>query len=154
MTSKKKKTITIILSVIAILIAAGAFYGYKEYNRKQKDISDLSAHFTLNSNVLITDFTKDEKASNLKYLDKVIAVDGILKAIDKDDKGNFTLVIGDTASTSSVRCSMDSIHNTEATNVKEGSFINVKGVCTGYTADELGLGSDVILNRSCIIKKQ
>jgi hypothetical protein len=42
------------------------------------------------------------------------------------------------------------MHNEETENLVSGSKVTVKGVCTGFNADEL-LGSDVILNR-CSIK--
>lgn len=53
---------------------------------------------------------------------------------------------------SSVRCSIDSIHSNEAAVIQPGSLIAVKGICSGYNADEM-LGSDVILVRSAVDSK-
>ena len=68
-------------------------------------------------------------------------------------RGFYSVVLGDTASMSSVRCSIDSVHSNEAAAVKKGSIIAVKGICTGFNADEL-LGSDVILVRSVVDSKK
>jgi hypothetical protein len=48
---------------------------------------------------------------------------------------------------------MDSIHNKEAADVKRGIHIAMKGICTGFNADEL-LGSDVILVRCVVHSKK
>jgi hypothetical protein len=137
--------------ITVILVTAGLIYfAFSEYYRKHKDISEAESAFTLNSDELIKSFSENEKSANLKYLDKVLSVNGNVKSLDKDDQGMFTIVMGDTGSMSSVRCSMDSSHNEEAAHLKTGNKVSVKGICTGYNADEL-LGSDVILNR-CIVK--
>jgi hypothetical protein len=143
----KRKTIqysfiTVILIGIGLIYFAGS-----EYNRKHNGVDELSSAFTLNSGDLIDAFSKNEKAANEKYLDKVMTIWGTVKSIDKDDQGAFTLVLGEPNTMSSVRCSIDSNHNEEASNLTAGVKITVKGICTGFNADEL-LGSDVILNRS------
>lgn len=81
----------------------------------------------------------------------MLKVDGLVKDLIKDDKGYYSVVLGDTASMSSVRFSMDSIHNAQAATLVKGSKAVLKGICTGYNADEM-LGSDLILNRAVIEK--
>jgi hypothetical protein len=138
---------------LVIVILAGLFlFAYWEYNRKRADTAELSAKYTITGTDLIKAFTADEKTANATYLDKIIAVKGTVKSLDKDEQGSFTVILGDSASMSSVRCSMDSSHNPEAQALKEGVPITVKGICTGFNADEL-LGSDVLLNRCSIANK-
>jgi hypothetical protein len=150
----KRKSVQFILYALMLLAAGAGFYGYKEYNRTAKDIAGITPAFTLSSEAIINEFTKADTLANTKYLGKTIALNGPLKSVDKDDNGFFTVVIGDTISTTSVRCSMDSIHNNEANILKLGTQVNIKGICTGYTQDEMGLGADIILNHSCVIKPQ
>jgi len=140
----------ILLGFIAVAIIGGAWFGYNEYNRKVKDLADVKAQITMQTNDLINAFEKDEKTANAQYLDKIIAVKGNIKTIEKDDRGNYSIVLGDNSSMSSVRCSMDSVHAREVISIKEGTEVVVKGACTGFNADEL-LGSDVILNR-CVLE--
>ncbi|MBD0377834.1 MAG: hypothetical protein ICV51_19680, partial [Flavisolibacter sp.] len=61
--------------------------------------------------------------------------------------------LGNAGSQSSVRCSMDTAFVTKLSTITAGSTITVKGACTGFNADEtgLGLGSDVVLNR-CVLE--
>jgi hypothetical protein len=145
---KRKK---IIFSVIAVAIACGVWYGYREYTRKVKDLSKVKAHLRMHAGELISAFEKNENKSNALYLDKVIAVTGPVKLVEKNDKGYYSIILGDESSMSSIRCSMDSVHQDAVAMLASGSVVTMKGACTGFNADEL-LGSDVILNR-CVVEK-
>jgi len=146
---KRKNILRYIVLPLLVIGAAAAIYIYKEYNRKQKDTASLKPAYSVTASSLVSEFEANEKASNTKYLDKVIRVDGMVKQLEKDDKGFYTIILGDTASMLSVRCSIDSIHTSEVAAVKQGSVIAVKGICSGFNADEM-LGSDVILIRSVV----
>ena len=146
---RKKKVILYVILLVLVIAGAAAIYIYKEYNRAHKDTANLKADYTVNAADFVNEFTGNEQVANKKYWDKIIHVDGLVKSVDKDDRGFYSIIIGDTASMSSVRCSMDSIHNKEAESIKTGSLIGMKGICSGFNADEL-LGSDVILVR-CVI---
>ena len=150
---KRKKIIKKTLLVVLILAIAAAFYIYKEYNRTHKDTAAVKADYAMNASALIGEFEKNEGPSNKKYLDKIIKVDGMVKDLLKDDKGYVSVVLGDTTAMSSVRCSIDSLHTKETESLKKGDLISIKGVCTGFNADEL-LGSDVILVRSVMDNKK
>lgn len=148
---KRKKIIWTIILTLLVVIAGAGYYAYKEYNRKNKDLKHEKADFSLAATDLINEFAANDTASNAKYLGKVVEVSGLIKDIVKDEKGYYTIVIGDTTSMSSVRCSMDSAHNADAGLVSKGNPVSMKGICTGYMSDAL-LGSDVILNRA-VLKK-
>lgn len=150
---KRKKIIRYILLFLLVIGAIAAIYIYKEYNRKHKDTAKVKADYSLSAINLITEFAGNEKTSGEKYMDKVLRVEGMIKDIIKDEKGFYTILLGDTASMSSVKCSIDSTHTNEAVNLVKGSMLAVKGVCTGYTADEL-LGADVVLVRSVVDTKK
>jgi hypothetical protein len=149
----KRKKILLILGAILAVVAAIALYIYKEYNRTHRDTADLAPDYSVNATGLIKEFESDEQASNTKYWDKVIQVEGIVKEITKDDKGFYSVILGDTTVMSSVRCSMDSIHNNETALLKKGSPETLKGICTGFNKDEM-LGSDVILVRCVVVSKK
>lgn len=150
--TKKKKNLLLLLLVFVCLAGGGAFYAYTEFNRKAADLSHATPAYQVTSEDLINAFTVNETESNAKYLSQTIEVSGTLKKTDLDEKGNRILVLGDAASMSSVRCSIDSLHNSGET-LAPGSQIKIKGICTGFIADDLGIGSDVILTR-CVPVKQ
>lgn len=146
----KSKWMRFLLAGIILLISTGA-YVMREYNRKVSDTSTMEVAYTPSADELFTAFSKNENEANQKYLDKAVVVKGNIKQFDKDKDGAVTIVLNVASGMSSVRCSMDSAHAATLPEMPVGSSIAIKGICTGYTADEL-LGSDVILSR-CIINK-
>ena len=150
---KRKKIIRYIVLPLLVIGAVAAIYIYKEYNRKHIDTARVKADYSLPATDLLAEFSTNEKASGEKYMDKVIRVEGLVKDITKDEKGFYTVSLGDSASMSSVRCSIDSTHTNEAISLQKGIKLAIKGICTGYTADEL-LGADVVLVRSVVDSKK
>ncbi|MGN6164886.1 MAG: OB-fold protein [Flavisolibacter sp.] len=139
----------IILLVLVVVIAAAGFYAYNEYNRTNKDLKDSKAEITTDASSLIAAFEKDSSSANKKYTDKLIAVSGSVKSIDKD--GNpVVIALGQSGEMSSVQCSMDSTHAADYKAIKEGDQVTVKGKCTGGQTQDL-FGTDVILNR-CVLE--
>ena len=149
---KRKNILRYIVLPLLLIIAAAAIYIYKEYNRTHKDTAKLKPDYTVTATDLLKEFETNEQASNKKYWDKVLSIEGMVKEVAKDDKGFYAVILGDTATRSSVRCSIDSAHSNEALTVSRGVTVTVKGICSGYNADEM-LGSDIILIRSVIDKK-
>lgn len=150
---KKRKNIYYALAILLLVGLSVGVYGYKEYNRKNTDLTETKAQFSIPAKDIITEFSENQQTSNAKYLAKIIEVSGLIKKVDADAKGSYTIVLGDKASMSSVRCSLDSNFNKDAAGLTVGQPIKIKGICTGYNADDLGIGSDVILNRCVTIKK-
>lgn len=149
---KRKKIIRYIVLPLLVLSVAAAIYVYKEYNRKHKDTAKLKPDYSILATDLLAEFVNNESASGEKYMDKVLRVVGLVKDIVKDEKGFYTISLGDTASMSSVRCSIDSLHTREVLNLQKGNKLAIKGICTGYAGDEL-LGADVVLVRSVVDSK-
>jgi hypothetical protein len=143
-----------IIIVVVLVVAAGAgLYAWKEFNRKNKDLADVQAAHNVQAIALIGEFAANDSTANAKYQGQVVSVQGMVKQVDKDEEGFYTVVLGDTSDMSAVRCAMDSTHATDATSLKRGESVKVKGSLTGYKKDDTGLlGSDVELNR-CVIEK-
>jgi acetyltransferase-like isoleucine patch superfamily enzyme len=150
---KNKKIIFRLIAIVIFLIIIVGLYAYREYNRKNVDLARAKSAFTLTEMQLINEFSQNQEASNKKYLGQILELSGNIKKIDTDANGYHTLILGNAVNMNSVRCSVDSSFNKEAHNLTVGSSVVIKGICTGYNADDLGLGSDVILNRSIAIKK-
>jgi hypothetical protein len=144
----KKKAI---VAAVIIALTAG-LYGYIEYTKTNMDLMYEKADHVTGAKELIKEFEENEQAANTRFLDKIIAVNGSIKDVMKDDKGFYTVMVGNEGYTSSVRCSMDADHQLRDTQLQLGSNITIKGICIGFNADQL-LGSDVILNR-CVIEKK
>ena len=141
----------ILLLLVILVIGFLAWYGLKEYNRKNKDLKSLTADIKIDAPSLIADFEKDSSSANRKYTDKIIAVTGNVKKIDAD--GNPVIIfLSNPNQMSSVKCSMDSTHAEDYKVIKPGSSITIKGKCTGGETSDL-FGTDVTLNYGVIADK-
>ncbi|MDB5252039.1 MAG: hypothetical protein JWP27_1208, partial [Flaviaesturariibacter sp.] len=141
----------ILLLVFLVVAAIVALYGYREYNRKNVDLTDVQPTVQANAASLIKAFESDTAAATRTYVNQVIEVTGQVKNIDKD--GNPVVIfLGADNSMSSVKCSMDSSHAASYDAVAKGATVTIKGTCTGYQAEEL-LGTDVEMTR-CVIRKK
>jgi tRNA_anti-like len=144
----------IILFIIVVGAGTVGWYGYKEYFRTNKDLANVKPDIKIPAADLIKEYEKNDSLANTKYLDRIIETKGSVKAIEKDDKGYYTIILADSGSMSSVRCSVDTAHKEDAARLALASSAIVRGVCTGFNKDEMGLGSDVILNRCVIIEQK
>ena len=142
--------------VILIIMSAGfgVWKGLREYNRENDDLGSVKADIKISAVDLIHQYEANQATSDQQYLGKVIEAQGNIKKIEKDESGYYTIILGDTSNLSSVRCSMDTVHNEDAAHLTPGSSAILRGACTGFNKDEMGLGSDVVLNRCAVISKK
>lgn len=140
-----------ILLAVLLVVIAGSIYVVREYNRKNVDVEKERAAFIVRAVDLIREFTDNDSAATTRYVGKIISVTGFVKTLNRDERGYYTVSLGDTTSLSSVRCSIDSMYSARVSSVKPGMTLMIKGSCTGYDSDEL-LGLDVIVNR-CVIEE-
>ena len=145
----KNKIITI---AVAFIVIAAAAYFY--VNRKTQSLTDRRADYKISAIKFLEEYSADQVLSDKKYLGKIIQVDGNLKEVDVNDSGFLTFVLGEVGTMSSVRCSVDTSLILDQSTYKIGSAVSLKGECTGFNADELGLGADIVLNRSIIIQNK
>jgi len=142
----------IVLVVFFILLIVSALWVFKEYNRKIGSVNNTKPDIEITAEQMLKEFEADDSLPSKKYSGKLIAVSGVIKQVDKDDHGFFTLALGNPNSMSSVRCAMDSLFTTDVQLLQKGQATTVKGMFTGYQKDETGLlGSDIILNR-CVVE--
>jgi hypothetical protein len=140
----------IFLIVIVVALGVVVFFAFREYNRTNKDLKNTSPDIITTVSGILAAFDKDSASFNKKYIDKVIAVSGVVKSIDQQENP-VVIAMGNAGEMSSVQCSMDSTYANEYKSVKEGSQVTIKGLCTGARTAEM-FGTDVILNR-CILSE-
>ncbi|MBS1915394.1 MAG: hypothetical protein JST87_03895 [Bacteroidetes bacterium] len=140
---KKNRLILFVFALIGF-----GFYGVHEYFRSNKDVSGLKENFRMRADDMIQAFATNETVAEKKFIGKIIVVQGKLKEVEKDEKGYYTLVLGDTGTASSVRCLIDTLHTNDIKAMQKGDSVVLKGMLVGYNADATGLlGSDIQLNR-------
>ncbi len=141
----KKRTRYILLGILAVGIVGG-IYAYTEYNRKPADLSGAKPDIVVTATQLLSEYSKDEKSANAKYLNKVTSVRGQLKSIDKDHTGAISLALETGDPIAGVSCELDPRHTSDADRVHVGDSITITGTCAGML-------TDVVLNRCSVEKK-
>jgi hypothetical protein len=144
-------------ALLLIILACGAgIYAYKEYNRGNRDLGKTRPDVQIRAMDLIREYEASDSIANKKYLGRILEVEGNVKGIERDADGFYTVILGDTAQSSAVRCSMDTVYREDAARLRAGSSAIIRGACTGFKKNDFGipgLGSDVELNRCAVIEK-
>jgi hypothetical protein len=145
---------TSLLLILLIIVLGMAWYAWKEFGRTNPDLKNTKPDYTIAATELIREYEMNDSAANSKFNGKVVEIKGNVKKVEKDDMGYYTIILGTDTILSSVRCSMDTTHQQDAAMIRAGTSVTVRGACTGFNKDEMGLGSDVILNRCAVINKK
>ena len=125
----KIKKIIIGILVLGII---GAFIAYKMYNKPHVNVEEVSADISITADKILNDFSSDENLANLKYLDKIIEVKGVISEINIE-KGIITIETNDDFG--SVICHLSEEASRKISGLQEGQIIVVKGICTGFLMD-------------------
>ena len=134
-----------IIFLLLVLVSAGLGFGWYLYNKRPLDIREQHAQMEITAGDLLRSFQQDEVAATRKYVDKVLIVSGKVSNIQFNSMGLPTVFLGAGDSLASVACSF---YGSEFDNVKEirpGTFIRVKGNCTGILMD-------VVLNKCSMVQ--
>ncbi len=143
MTRNKLSLKRAIIYVTALLIAVASFYAWHLYNKPVESMEQLETDFVLNAAQLQSAYEQNEVTADKHYLSKVIEVSGVVQGVEKDAKGNVSILLETNNPISAVSCAMDAKIPVNTNSLKVGSTINVKGFCSGYL-------NDVVMVR-CII---
>jgi DNA/RNA endonuclease YhcR with UshA esterase domain len=125
----KIKKIIIGILVLGII---GAFIAYKMYNKPHVNVEEASADISITADKILNDFSSDENSANLKYLDKIIQVNGVVSEINIE-KGIITIETNDDFG--NVICHLSEEASRKISGLQEGQIIVVKGICTGFLMD-------------------
>jgi len=105
------------LFLFLVFITIAVFVAYNYVMAAPKDVASTSADVTINAPILAKDFASSEIVATEKYAEKVIAVSGLVTAVD--DK-SVTL-------DGKVNCVFKDIIS-----VKKGESVKIKGLFIGY----------------------
>ena len=117
--SKKVK----IILVVIVLVIMGYFTlpivkDYMVNNLGKRDVKSEAAAFTLKTKDIIAEFTANTDAANKKYLDKPVAVTGLVSSV----KDKEVILDG------TVNCGFISADST----IKKDQSVTIKGRIVGY----------------------
>lgn len=129
--SKKAKIILVALVAIGLIAFAAINY---VFHGGARDLSSEETAFTVTSKALTTEFTTDLAGSNKKYLEKAIAITGVITEV----AGNQVIV------DNSIICSLKA----PDASIKKDQNVTIKGRIVGYD-DLMG---EIKLDQCFIIK--
>lgn len=122
-----------IVGAIVLLGLIGGVIGFYYYNKPVESLKDKPAELCVSADSLFAMYETDELASNAKFLDKVIEVNGKVQSVNTDTSGlSLTLQTG--SGMFGVICKLED-KSTPETSFNVGQDIRLKGQCSGYLMD-------------------
>lgn len=137
------KKVIIIFLIVGVIGGAVAYY---MYNKPKTDYSDAKVDTRLKADELFEAFTLNEQEAGAKYLNKVLAVDGIITLIEKNQKGETVIYLGSNDPMFGIQVTMLPSDSTNFNNLKAEKQVILKGLCTGFA-------NDVVLTNGSIEKE-
>lgn len=115
-----KKSKIIILLATLVIIGVVSFPTIKNfvYNMGKRDIQSEKAVFTISSQSIVAEFTANADASNKKYLEKPVAINGTVTSVNGKE-----VILDDV-----INCTFLKVD----TSVKKGQKLTIKGRVIGY----------------------
>lgn len=125
-----------ILIVLVALGLSAAAVGYYLWNKPHMDVQAAKTDVVITSSELFKAYVTDENAANAQYLEKTIAVNGVIRDLEKADDGSVKVIFesGD-ADGFGVSCEMDPLTKHARTDFQKGETVTLKGICAGFNLD-------------------
>lgn len=144
-----KKQLFLGVSVVFLLGSCGFF-------KKNPNIESQKADFTSTAVDIMTEFEKNDTASNSKYNNKVVELTGKVSSTIPGD--SITSVIMDEGKNYTITIEMYSRHNEMAKNLKQGDNVTIKALYIGYLAldpllVEFGERGDIKFKKGSIVQQ-
>jgi len=126
----RKKALFFAGGILCLSLAAWA---YLLYNKPRKSASLLVTDVTINADSLYACFNNNEQKANQLYLDKIIAVTGIITEVQESEDGFGILLEADRGKPGGIHCTVDKKQAPFPPVV--GNKVTIKGKCTGLLID-------------------
>ena len=143
---KKNKNIVLLILVAISLTAVDIWY-FIEYvpTHFRRDITNEKS-IALSATDIIKEFQINENAAYAKYNNKAVEINGEVEKVDADSISATVILKTDIPGTS-ISCRLKSKQDAAI-----GAIISVKGILTGFIADQVQLSEAIITNNSSASK--
>jgi hypothetical protein len=121
------KRIILFILIIGII---GAIANYM-YNKPPRNIAEAKEDFIITATDFYKEYSSNEDSANIKYLEKVIEVQGLVAEIqlENEDEPTVALATGNTDAT--IMCGFKKALFKDVKALKVGDKIKIKGKCDG-----------------------
>ncbi len=140
----------ILLTGLVLLVLGGIAVWYI-FTEKFNDTSKEKAAYSLNAMDLIKEFQDNDSASNKKYAEKIITVNGRITETEPADT-TINIKMRDTLTDAYIIFAFQQQHLKEAKQLKVGDSVSIKGSCSGGTYSKI-LETEFITFKRCTVNK-
>lgn len=127
----QKKIIFFVGGMLCLIAAA---LGYYWYQKPRASLVYIKADYTISASDLYAAFEKNEQQANAQYNGKVIAVTGVVTAVQTTDTTE-SIVLASGSDMGGINCSLMKRPATKTPLPVKGQTIQIKGRCTGFLMD-------------------
>jgi tRNA_anti-like len=132
--------------IFLLLAVALSIYSYVWHAPGRPLSKEINPDFRLAAHDLIGIFESDGSKSDRRYLNKVLSVSGVVKTIQKNDLGAYTISLGSHSYLpASVICALDSSFIPHSFFLRNGDTATIRGTYVGQAHDPILV--------QCIIEK-
>lgn len=132
----------IFLLIGAVVVAATAYFGYREWNRDLVQAEEKKADVVLSATELFSAFVSDEVAANNRFNDKVVEVSGAVREVNGGGTSPVNVLLETGDPLGAVVCEFEPGATLA---LKKDAQVTIKGFCAGYNLD-------VLLQRCAIVE--
>ncbi len=145
---------------LILVTIAGTYIGFgmmskegekKIFDKTFENTDSVKADYTLDAASLIKEFMTNDTATNKKYLEKVLAVNGLASAVDVAADSTSTIKFADSTGSYAI-FSFEKADLNKVQAIKTGDAVSVKGVCSGSIYSEI-LGTTSISFKRSVLNK-
>lgn len=124
--------LTALSVIVTIITLAVVYFLLYPYFKPHTDTAAGKPDYVISPSALLSEYETDEAKADIKYLDKIIEIEGIIKKVTTLDNGSaITIDTGDDMS--AITCEFESV--AAVASLKEGARVKVRGLCTGKLMD-------------------
>ncbi len=132
----------VLLIAISVAIITGGVIAYRIFTKPHRDVTAEKA-VTLTAQKLFDAFKTNEANANQLYLDKAIELSGEVMEVSTNQDGKAVVNFKTNDPLFVINCTF----KTNPGELKVGTVITFKGICTGYIPD-----ANVVINEGILIK--
>lgn len=147
--STNKTRLKKILTIAVILLAAAIGVAWYIFTDTFSDTSKEKAAYTLNALDFIKEFQKSDSASNKKYAEQIITINGRVTEIEQADT-TVNVKMADTTTGSYIIFAFQQQDAAKVKKVKQGDSLSIKGSCSGGVYSDI-LETEFITFKRCSI---
>lgn len=147
----KRMVTKLIWLVVGPVFAYGAYMIGEKYimSETHSATENVKADYTVNSVDLIKEFLANDTATNRKYLDKTMVINGNTSAVEILADSTSTIRFADSTGSYAI-FSLEKSELPQVKNIKTGDMVSLKGVCSGSIFSEI-LGTTSISFKRAIL---